>query len=801
MMNAILNWFSDSKGFVYIKPSETYIPISPDMILTDTIGMYPRARKRTSISDIKYFPGILIKSNAVITQKPQPSAIILSEGFYFHFWKVTGGIKLENKCLESLIESFTGQQINDMKTMEMSLADAHLLHGNNNEYTLEQLYCFEKEEVDISTIVINNNINVLKLLTKHPIEETIRNIIFDGYEQSPWEDAFTTDLIVVSELVKSSIFAENIVQIYSNGTTGLNTANLGKVFGALNIDIGSDPIKSNRDLEAISNGLDGLYVNRMTAEGIKSDRISNFTINPMYTVKIDDDEILHCTLYIDGDSNNSVSCKFGKNDLMGWREFLKAIPSSRVQWLAKDKEVQLIRGWINNKKIVSKIGVNQVGYHMDRYVLPTGSIVDGEYIHDDEVVYEDNYNPKVDETDIELEDWANLIKPLLISASKINDPVASQIAMAWFLSCFLAPTFREINGNFPILKVWGTQGSGKTTLVSMLSRILGTDSEPRSCNRTPFTLIRELSFSNCIPAVMDEYKPSEIPMAKLDNLHYLLRLAYNGSLESRGRMNMTVKDYVLTTPVAMSGEMPFTDPALIERSIVLNLSPQYVKSNSHCLEAYNDILSTNTSGALVGYLKWLSDKGGQYWKDFARETLNECREMFQGTGIPLRVIQNMSVIKTGLHIFKELTGMELDDRLIIKNLCLSITSGNITSHMDRFMSHFNDMVIKGAIQYGRDVAVHQGHLYFATDVCIASFSQYCQSHGLRSELTNRESLRQQFIESKQSNGYITEPFGKVFRMPHGRTIRCTVVDLGALETMTSINADSWVIDVTEQIML
>jgi hypothetical protein len=74
--------------------------------------------------------------------------------------------------------------------------------------------------------------------------------------------------------------------------------------------------------------------------------------------------------------------------------------------------------------------------------------------------------------------------------------------------------------------------------------------------------------------VFDEWKPWDMRQDQVRRLERLLRRAYQGDVEHRGRADLGLVRYHLTAPVAVAGEVPVaTQSALIERVISVSPSP------------------------------------------------------------------------------------------------------------------------------------------------------------------------------------------------------------------------------------
>lgn len=786
-MSLLHTWFKGCQGYLYCEDGSFNDVADP----LNTIYLYPRIRKRAGLSDIVQIPGLVSKNPNYIKF---PHTHKINNNIYV--WKFKSPIYMPNKRVKEYYYKLFG-----IEGLEDICVDFNLCRIETNtsiEYSINDF--LNKIDIDQNNSpIFNDGVGKSKIEALN-LDQSLKEMINTGETDALWGKDLSPIIALIHRLTIANIEYETIVDIFLDNSLGISkyfringSEELYKILSLFSNVKNQDVIPSNQNnySEYVVDRRDGYYLAKHTSEGIRINRLSNFLIHPHYTVQVDDDEILYCSMVIEGD-NYPIDCQLRKNDLMGWKEFIRAIPSNRVIWLGKDKEVQLLRAWINSLDIPRKKGIKQIGYFEGRYVLPSCSVKDGEYIEDDSVVYIDNHSIAL--SNKVTNHWQNLSKEILSNIININKKEESTIALAWLLCSPLAQAFRKINGNFPILKVWGTQGSGKTTFVSMLWKILGFNSEPKSCNRTAFSLIRDLSASNCFPVVLDEYKPAEIAINKLDHLHYLLRLAYNGSIESRGQANLTVREFPLTTPVIISGEMPFIDPSLVERSIIINLKPSYVKLNNHCVEAYNSLLSIKIDEFLIGYLQWITKNLDV--ENLIHKNINFVKDILKDKKPALRIMQNIATIATGIDIINELCPELEISKFEIVNFCYTgITSGNTTNYIDRFMSYLNDMAVSNFIKEGTDYNVVNNSLYFATDVCIAAFAKYCQIHGLKSEFMGKEAIRQQLSEMKDVQSYVNIPYGKVYKMPVSRrSVRCTEIDLTKLENIVGINKQSWYID-------
>lgn len=157
---------------------------------------------------------------------------------------------------------------------------------------------------------------------------------------------------------------------------------------------------------------------------------------------------------------------------------------------------------------------------------------------------------------------------------ELNTPEVILPILGWFFSAPLKPRIHKALGHYPILCVWGTQGSGKSSIVmEVFWPLFGIRSaEPFSATETEFALLKLLSSTNSVPVFIDEYKPFDMPKHRRHTLHRYMRRLYTGEVESRGRADQTVVSYRLHAPLCLAGETRPIESALVERIVTANPS-------------------------------------------------------------------------------------------------------------------------------------------------------------------------------------------------------------------------------------
>ena len=139
----------------------------------------------------------------------------------------------------------------------------------------------------------------------------------------------------------------------------------------------------------------------------------------------------------------------------------------------------------------------------------------------------------------------------------------------------------------------GGAGGGKTTILKrVVAPILNYPIKfiKPIGETTKFAMIKDLSSGN-YTILYDEYKPSMMSKYRINELSNLFRFTYDRDAVSRGRKNMTVKNYHMGRPIIMAGEESFAyeEAAQYERNCIVYLSkdertPENTKAMKYLME-------------------------------------------------------------------------------------------------------------------------------------------------------------------------------------------------------------------------
>jgi len=129
------------------------------------------------------------------------------------------------------------------------------------------------------------------------------------------------------------------------------------------------------------------------------------------------------------------------------------------------------------------------------------------------------------------EDISEIAAETIHSILKLNTSNVIIPTLAWFFATPFKPRIMKILGHFPVLMVWGTQGSGKSSLIrDIFWPLMGVSkkTDPFSCTETEFPMLRKLSSSSSIPIFLDEFKPSDMNEKRLEQVLRIVRRSYGG---------------------------------------------------------------------------------------------------------------------------------------------------------------------------------------------------------------------------------------------------------------------------------
>jgi hypothetical protein len=332
----------------------------------------------------------------------------------------------------------------------------------------------------------------------------------------------------------------------------------------------------------------------------------------------------------------------------------------------------------------------------------------------------------------------------------------------WFLAIPFKPQIHRRLGHFPILNCWGTKGAGKTSLLQLFWRAFGVESALLSCTETEFALLSLMTSTTSIPLVFDEFKPWDMRPDQVRRFERMLRRAYQGDIEHRGRPDLRLVPFHLTAPIAVAGEVPVsTQPSLLERIIPVSPSPQWLTEHGEARTAYSELMALLLPAFAPLYIRWAL--GRDFDQDFAKAE-RMFNDTFKDRTVPERVRHNLLVVLFGLHqleAFGQAFELEVPEQLdykvmldpVIEQLCTP--KGMARTAVDDLLEHFSTLAEMGRLNREQHYAwTPDDALALRLNLCLAEFRKYVRETMLDGEVLNRAAYLRQLRENEQAKGYV-----------------------------------------------
>ncbi|MCP4678084.1 MAG: toprim domain-containing protein [Deltaproteobacteria bacterium] len=536
--------------------------------------------------------------------------------------------------------------------------------------------------------------------------------------------------------------------------------------------------------------------------------VSSFRIEPTERVKLEHGEV------VIGDITTTKrgvyrDIHFAPNAWHSKRNLLQALPSADMQWTGSDDNVQGVLRIISGRDVPIRRGTQVMGYTDapagPRWVAPKVVLgADGPASNDD-LVYLSNgatFPTRVRYPLADPADWRKIARAAFHALLNLNEPAVVLPIIGWFFATPFKPRIMSILRHFPILMVWGTRESGKTSMLrDVFWRMFGVDdTEPFSVTETEFAIIKLLSSTNSVPLFFDEYRPDDMPPRRLATLHRYLRRLYGGEVEERGRPDLTITSYSLSAPVCIGGEARPEDPAVVDRLVSVTPNPNTLKQNADCRDAYT-ILNALPLGMIAApYIQWClgrlatnqsdTDRTAADLRDASSIADALINEIPNSNNISLRCRDNLRIVTFGLIMFEtfaeEMLGLSADKGAALPDLDLK---GALTAcindlmdgeqgaktALDEFVETVAVMAYEGRLEEDKHWAV------INNEVCVhlrSTWEIYLEQRrraGKPDMPGGLRAIQRQLRESLSRDGYVKET-AKVISM-NGRAVKTIVLNL------------------------
>lgn len=352
-------------------------------------------------------------------------------------------------------------------------------------------------------------------------------------------------------------------------------------------------------------------------------------------------------------------------------------------------------------------------------------------------------------------DEAEVIEALL----RINSPYVVGAMLGWFGAAHARMVFDYFYGQFPLLQVFGQAGAGKSKTVDLMLRLHYFLADPKitsSADVTNHALQAACSASASIPAVFDEYKVREIQKPRVDMLRRMFKNAYTKAGISKGfidhdagQSKLALRNMAFTAPVVFIGEAIESQTAILERSIVVNLTKEGRLGRKHHFDKVFDPANRQVLSR-IGFAIVRSILDGDWTRlkkatDLNREKVDQAWGEVATDGDD-RQRFNTAVVLTGLDYVRALVRASHGDRFDegfndLKEAVLNDSSSRTLSVVRKVQSELAKVV--GALAYlsneppredfrvqaGKDYTFEGEAIDLKAQTCFDKYRAYCKHVG------------------------------------------------------------------------
>ncbi len=538
------------------------------------------------------------------------------------------------------------------------------------------------------------------------------------------------------------------------------------------------------------------------------DQISSFTLRPK-KILVDEEnrEHLVCDIILEGGVVLAEDHVFKSTVWQSRREFLRALPFTAMQWTGSDDNVQGVLRTLRERTVPRMRATSVLGYHEvrgePRFVTPQGTIAPHGWMTEPDICYVPDgstLSKRLDYPRVSAEDVAALARTALPLLFKVNEPHIVWSVAGWFFSAFFKPRIMQSLGHFPSLNVYGTMGSGKTSLIRLFWRLHGAkaSSETFSVTETDFVAAKNAAASNAVAMPHDEYKPQDMGRFKVERTHRSLRRGYTGETEERGRADQGVNSYPISAPMCIMGEAKIEhDPALAERIIFASPKKNTVE-DPVAADAYVRLYTLPLNQLASPFIQWsLGVESGALLMRAREVTLDALATIKRK--VPPRVLDNLISNTFGLlalDLWAASIGVELVElpfaeciRAVIDEILEGADASNAKDLVDELLENLSSLALQGILVEGIHFKWIDGRLHLALRVCLDAYAAHCRTTGREDRTNGIRAVRRVLAEklTRPEGTYVVE-LAKLTSMGADIHARCVVIDPKKVPDTLDVNS-------------
>lgn len=463
-----------------------------------------------------------------------------------------------------------------------------------------------------------------------------------------------------------------------------------------------------------------------------------------------------------------------------------------------------IENSIPRKELVKMTGLYKVdGQYY--YVCQRGEVISEQGLIDDfNLVYDsvliDRSIKEI--TEINNEEWKHSINALPM-IFELNERANTLALTSYMLSSVFREYFYDMRGAFSVFQVTGLKGSGKSTIIKLLMKMICGHNKPLNAKISRFVLSSNLSMSNAFILVMDEYKASDLKYQNGD-LMYLAKCSYDSSKDEKGKATQDLNRYYYHRPMLIGGENKVygeDSDAVKERAGIITFTNNWLKANRTITKPIvNELnkmdLSKFTGGYLQFALKLLNSGKADEIFDIAEKRAYEFSENYSNQ-LTDRHILTMTILAFGIELIKllyeeaniESDITEEDYENVFKNaLNHAINREDMETSLDRTMQFVATNLMREFPEDEKSFDASKHTLYLSRTTFLSLLETYRFQH--KADIPEKSGLIQYIEDSfADEEGYIIEKNkGKTI---NGKTVRCIWIDTKKLSEIARIDEAKW----------
>lgn len=505
--------------------------------------------------------------------------------------------------------------------------------------------------------------------------------------------------------------------------------------------------------------------------------VSSFTIEPTMRVELEDGEIVLGRAQTDK-GGVVEGLRLPLRAFNSKRDLIRHLPSADLQWTGSDNNVQGLLRVLARRPVPRRPGTTMLGDcrrgDLHLWICPDGAIGKDGFMDPSPVIYVKSggsLDSRLRYVACDEGTFLSVARAVFEHLPRLNLPEVIVPIIGWWFATPMKPRFMERVGSFPILFIWGTQGSGKSSVATdIFWPLFGVkDAEPYSATETEFALLKILTASRSVPVFIDEYKPYDMQRYRLNTLHRYLRRLYRGEVEERGRPDQTVNTYHLQVPLCVAGETRPIEAALLERIVTANPEKVTLDEHPECRQALRGLKAVDLSLFAPRYIQFCLGRDFDADLEVAR---GAAAALLAGRKVPVRVVENLTAMLLGVHLFEQFAEAcayrALPEDLGVKAAVEAVladvleTDHGVKNALDHFVEMLGIMSIQGELRHRTHYVFRDDLLFIHLESCYDSFRQHCRKIDYVGEVVDMKALRRLLRENHRQGGYVAHEGERVY---------------------------------------